>query len=871
MSNIIDTAQEYLKAKLSVIPTQADKIPAISAWKKYQSEIIKEKELVALFSGPNVKGLAIICGAISGDLEVLDVDTKYDLTGSLWEEVIGLIKDNLPELYNSLVIAQTKSGGYHIYYRCSSIGGNVKLASRETTQEEKEETYKKNLLLGHTEEKSKQFASKDTRRVLIETRGEGGYVVAPTTPGYTYIQGVPKNIPTITPEEREILFGIAKSFNEIEELEPIVSNYSTPYRATELSPFDDYNKRGDIVSLLQSNGWRVVNQRGERINLLRPGQTDSKTSGNFHTGLRVLRVFSTSTEFNPDKGYSPGQVFSLLECVGDYKLAYRRLLELGYGEPYNGEPKRPTLVKTQSIKVESVNRVNKETSVISNPGDSLKIENIRAALGEEILITSPGPEAQEEILRAIDLLRETEKRIYIKEGGGEYRDYKYLLRAVFKKYGEIQDRSGGLSDRDKDSLLDEIVIASLKLQPLDKDIFLKDFLSQEAIKELGISEESLSITVDRLTTNRDRENQQEALKKLLSTVTELQNKGEVGEALELLEANIKKIKLEARAAEYSKLLLPITEEQVKAEEAAQPDGINSGFKINEEDLILPGGAISVFAAPTNHGKTLMLINTILNALQKNPGKKYILFTYEERANQILQYFLNAYMEIDLNKSKKTNRRLLRDYFKTGATTFISQENHDAFLRKKDAFFKEYIETGRILISYVNYSSTELTGAIEYLHKAGGLGGIFIDYFQLLRLPQESYRNYSSRQEELKQICIALKDVAVSTGLPLVLAAQFNREVTNLMRLHATNIGEAGDIERIVNTLIGIWNLEKEPVLKGITNQETDEIKKKVGEEKEGIWIEILKSRDLPTGAGELLDFNGNTGKIKNQKTGFLFE
>ena len=158
----------------------------------------------------------------------------------------------------------------------------------------------------------------------------------------------------------------------------------------------------------------------------------------------------------------------------------------------------------------------------------------------------------------------------------------------------------------------------------------------------------------------------------------------------------------------------------------------------------------------------------------------------------------------------------------------------------------------------------LTGAIQYLNKeAGNIGGVFIDYFQLLKLPQDKYKNYSSRVEELKQICISIKDVAVTTGLPLVLAAQFNREVTNLMRLHPTNIGEAGDIERIVNTLIGLWNMYKKPVLKGITDAERDEINNRTAGVEKGMYLEILKSRDLPTGAYEVLDFNGNTGKIKN--------
>lgn len=836
---IKDKAKEYLKAQLSVIPTKEDKLPALPTWKPYQSQRIKEDEVETLFSGGNVKGLAIICGAISGGLEVIDVDTKHDTTGSLWEELRALIEDNLPELYNRLVIAQTKSGGYHIYYRCSSIAGNLKLSTKQN------------------------------KEVLIETRGEGGYVIAPTTPGYTYIQGEPGNIPTITTEDREVLFSIAKSFNELEEIKPKVNTpASSTYPPTGLSPFEDYNQRGDIVALLESKGWKVVTQRGQRINLLRPGSTDSKTSGNYHTGLRVLRVFSSSTEFNPDKGYSPAQVFSLLECNGDNKLTYRRLLELGYGEPYKGEEVRPTQVKTERIKVEVVNSVNRETSVISTPGESLKIENIQTAIGEEVVITSPGSEAQDEILKAIDLILQTGKRIYIKEGDKEIREYRYQLRAIFHKYGTIQEDSGGLTDRDKDSLLDEVVILSSKLQPIDRDVFLKEFIELEAIKELGISEESLSITVDRLTSTRDKEAQAKEFKKLLSEATQLQDKGETDKALELLDSKVKEVKLKDKATEFSRLLIPTSEDKIKEEEANLPDSLNSGFNINGEELLLPGGAISVYSAPTNHGKTILLINTVINVAQRYPDKKFIFFTYEERDTAILQYFLNTYIDINLNNSDKANRRTLRAYFKTGSTQFISSHNIEYFIAKKEEFFRDYIETGRILVKYVDYNSQELTTAIEYINKESkDIGGIFIDYFQLLKLPKEK----SSRQEELKQICMSLKDTAVRTGLPLILAAQFNREVTNLMRLHPTNIGEAGDIERIVNTLIGLWNMDKKPVLKGITDAEADEINMRIsnrrlkGEGAKNMYLEILKSRDLPTGSYDFLEFNGNTGKVKNRE------
>jgi replicative DNA helicase len=857
---IKDKAKEYLKAQLSVIPTKEDKLPALPSWKPYQSQRLKEDEVESLFSGVNVKGLAIISGAISGGLEVIDVDTKYDITGSLWDELKSLIETNLPELYNRLVIAQTKSGGYHIYYRCSSIAGNLKLSNRFTTNLERAETYKTEINKGATQDEATKRSVNDKIRVLIETRGEGGYVIAPPTPKYTYIQGEPSNIPTITKEERDVLFSIAKSFNELEEVKPKVNTpSSTTYNSVGLSPFEDYNQRGDVVALLESKGWRIVNQQGQRINLLRSGSTDSKSSGNYHTGLKVLRVFSSSTEFNPEKGYSPSQVFSLLECNGDNKLTYRRLIELGYGEPYKGEDIRPTQVKTEWIKVEVVNQVNREISVISTPGDSLKIENIQTAIGEEVVITSTGSEAQEEILKAIDLIQQTGKRIYIKEGDKELREYRYQLQAIFNKYGNLQDESGGLTDRDRDSLLDEVVIVSSKLQPIDKDVFLKGLIDLEAIKELGITEESLSITVDRLTSTRDKEAQSKEFKKLLSEATQLQDKGETDKALELLDSKVKEVKLKDKATEFSSLIIPIKEDELKQRQINKPESLNSGYTIGGEPLLLPSGAISIFTAPTSHGKTTFLINLALNVAQSNPDTETYLFSYEEDGDSILINTLNTYLDEELSSN---NRKTLKSYFTTGSTEYIKSQSKDYFTANKDKFFKELIDNRRLNIHYSSYNSDTLIEAIRYLHKNANPVAIFIDYIQLLNLPEGKYKTYS-RQEEIKEICIALKDVAVETGLPIILGAQFNREVINQLRIHPTKIGEAGDIERIANLIIGFWNNNFKPLA---TEGELNEITSKGATTPDTLYTTILKNRGGKVGLEEILSFNGNTGKIKNSSS-----
>jgi hypothetical protein len=859
---IKDKATEYLRAKLSVIPTKEDKTPALQSWTHHQSESIREEEVEELFTRSYVKGLAIICGVVSGGLEVIDVDTKYDTTGALWDELRSLIEDNLPEVYSRLVIAQTKSGGYHVYYRCRSIAGNLKLANRPTTPEEREQTYKREISKGEPEEKARARANNDNVRVLIETRGEGGYVIAPPTPGYTYIQGEPGDIATITPEDREVLFSIAKSFNELEEIKPKVNTpTSSSYSATGLSPFEDYNQRGDIVTLLESRGWRVVSHRGERINLLRPGATDSKTSGNYHTGLRVLRVFSSSTEFNPDKGYSPSQVFSLLECNGDNKLTYRRLLELGYGEPYQGEGIRPTQVRTERIRVEVVNKVTRETSVISTPGESLKIENIQTAIGEEVVITSPGSEAQEEVLRAIDLIQETGKRIYIKEGAIELREYRYQLRSIFNKYGSIQEERGELTDRQRDSLLDEVVIIALRLQPVDRDVFKRDFLDQEAVKELGITEESLSITLDRIASTKEREAQAKDLDKLLSEAKSLHDKGEVTKALEMLDKQSKQIKLKDQATEIAKLQEIITEVEIVKHYREASESLRSGYTIKGEELLLPSGGLTGIAGATGHGKTDLLINLTLNAVKEYPDKEFYFFSYEMSQEAILVRFLNSYLALDLNNGP-SNQREIKRYFKTGSDQYISTDKRALFSAKKEEFFRDLIHTGRLRIKGINLYAEELNNAMRSLSQSGRIGGYFIDYFQLLRPPREGHKNYS-RQEELKEICQDLNDTAKELSLPIILGAQFNREVTTPLRLHATNIGEAGDIERILDTLIGIWNTNKGIVDKDLSRAEKGEIEKRGLSAPNMLYAYVLKSRETASDIWDLWEYNGKQGVIQS--------
>ena len=321
---------------LQFIPVDDRKVPKVKNW---QSAITK-------YDLSDCWGVGLVCGKPSGNVEVIDIDCKYDLTGNLFDNYKRIVQDVAPELLKKLVVQKTKNNGYHLIYRCSKIEGNLKLANRHTTDAERLDTYEKSYGAAVLDNKGDADAVKiankakenDKVRVLFETRGLGGQIVCSPTSGYKMIYGDLCSISEISSEERDTLHSVARQFNQVFE-EIIVPKSYKIEKTKGLSPFDDYNERGDVVALLQSHGWKVVGNKGNKTILLRPGNTDAQSSGNFDHEKGWFSVFTTSTEFEPQKAYRPYAVFSVLECKKDWSAAATRLIEMGYGEKKTTEKK----------------------------------------------------------------------------------------------------------------------------------------------------------------------------------------------------------------------------------------------------------------------------------------------------------------------------------------------------------------------------------------------------------------------------------------------------------------------------------------------------------------------------------------------------
>lgn len=434
-------ASRYLNANLNVIPLNREKTP-ICKWKRYQDMKIIESEIDQLFI--NAASLGVVCGKISGNLEVIDVDCKYDLTGKLWESFSSLIKVYFSkDFFESLAIARTVNDGYHIYYRCISIDGNAKLAQRPANDEEK--------------------LNGDSVKVLIETRGEGGYVVAEPTDGYKWIQNNYDTIPVISQEQRLSLHAIAKSFHKIDDFNKGIANGRIKKNNDKISSLDDYNRSGDCISLLINHGWSVTNYDQERTCLLRPGQTSSKVSGNFHDIYRKLIVFSTSTGFEAGRAYSPSDVYAILECNGDISVAAKKLYDAGFGDRRTKKTskkdddyeEKPDYYKMTTDHIKSMDfRFNKVTGVIELDGRPLQDVDI-SVLMHDLRTTykyPPGKATCEDIIVACSMENEynpfedyVKKHAHLKSTGN-------IDKIIHSIEGAIPFLSSGLSSSEYRSL-----------------------------------------------------------------------------------------------------------------------------------------------------------------------------------------------------------------------------------------------------------------------------------------------------------------------------------------------------------------------------------------------------------------------------------
>jgi putative DNA primase/helicase len=337
-AQVYPAAQEYVRAGLSLIPIQGDgsKRPAFGLLPKVWCEEagryrrpwghFKERrptlaEVRSWFrdSEGDAYGIAIIAGAVSGNLEIIDIDN--------WETVepwTALVEERAPGLLDRLVRVKSPRPGAHVYFRSPDAGPSLKLA--RVPQKDPE-------------------TGQLRARAVIELKGEAGYCLAPPSPGACHPSGRPyvflgkhdlSQVPTITAEEREILLDCSRHFDRWPEARRAIRRKRHPGRLAGTRPGDDFAARADWGDILEPHGWRWVGTGGDGADRwCRAGKASGTSASTDFGNSDLLYVFSTNAQpFEANKSYTKFHAFTLLNHGGDFTAAARALAAAGFGRPY---------------------------------------------------------------------------------------------------------------------------------------------------------------------------------------------------------------------------------------------------------------------------------------------------------------------------------------------------------------------------------------------------------------------------------------------------------------------------------------------------------------------------------------------------------
>lgn len=312
--------QQAFDAGLSIVPPAQDgsKRPYAywkdaagkSTWKPAQTTRPDLALLQTWYDPRNDRtGLGIVCGAVSGNLEVLDFDTRDG-----WKDYQALAERcGLAPLIARMWAGYGEESprGAHLLYRCSENAGNTALAKKA-----------------------------GVKTAFIETRGEGGYIIIapshgsvhPSGADYRCVSGSLAGIVTITPEERGELWALAKSLDETPRPTP-ASDPLQSSRDPANRPGEDFNRRATWAEVLEPLGWRAIFTKGAVTYWRRPGKHKGISASTGFDGTDYLYVFTTSTELDSQRAYTKFGVYGTLQHRGDFKAATAALGKAGYGAP----------------------------------------------------------------------------------------------------------------------------------------------------------------------------------------------------------------------------------------------------------------------------------------------------------------------------------------------------------------------------------------------------------------------------------------------------------------------------------------------------------------------------------------------------------
>jgi putative DNA primase/helicase len=445
-AEVYEAALAWYRAGFCVIPpvTTGRKAP-LGVWKDYQAERPTSATMRLWYDhGPDDQyGVGLLTGRVSGDLEMLELEGVVAEDNEFMEEIDGKIRraglGDLWDLLHDGYHEFTPSAGMHLLYRIGDhpVPGNTKIAQRPKDPAD------------YTD-KDRETMARTPKAVimetLIETRGEGGYVIVAPSQGPVHPTGNPwvlgygcqaGQVPTITWEQREALVAALAAFDVPRpRVEKAAKAAPMPERTGTRAlgkVGDDFNERADWASILEPHGWTFHHADGHTLYWERPGGSStgghSASTGHDPSADRMF-VFSSATVFPSHEPMTKFYVYCVLNHGENWQACTRDLASQGYGEqrPLPSKPQafgslpvpdpRPaSMLKPVDIDTDPEPMV--EGQIYTLPGGPYEVQ----PPATRVYLPDPGRETHTDIGAANRFLREHPHRFLWVAGDAEWRWY----------------------------------------------------------------------------------------------------------------------------------------------------------------------------------------------------------------------------------------------------------------------------------------------------------------------------------------------------------------------------------------------------------------------------------------------------------------
>ena len=198
--------------------------------------------------------------------------------------------------------------------------------------------------------------------------------------------------------------------------------------------------------------------------------------------------------------------------------------------------------------------------------------------------------------------------------------------------------------------------------------------------------------------------------------------------------------------------------------AGWPELDNVGVRFHPKEL-------SLIAARTGHGKTTALLNIFMNWLEAHPDQSFVFYSLELPVDAVFLKLLSLAIRRAFGATYSFYS--LKDFIHDGVLPGSGGPADAETIERGISLIRD-LENRMQIVYQPDWHALEFAAhaRAEMVARNGSVGGLLIDYLQLMAPPPGQYER---RDLEVSAAARVLKKLSVELGCPVVAAAQLTRE------------------------------------------------------------------------------------------------